>query len=61
MEGIKLILEGSKTLDEHDMKRYEYDANSEKEERQHEDKTALEREKLNKPTPKAPSSSSPRK
>lgn len=62
MEGIKMILEGSKTLDEHDMKRFESDRQAEAADKQHSDKTDLEREKLkNKPTPKAPSSSSPRK
>lgn len=55
MQGVKMILEGSRTLDEHDMKRFESDRNHESAQAQHKDKSDLEREKL-KSTPKTPAS-----
>lgn len=46
MSAIKMILEGSKTLDEHDMKRYESDRAHEASERRAGEKDSLEREKI---------------
>lgn len=58
LKHIGLLLEGSKTLDDHDMRREEFDRNEESSREDRDTKTELEREKI-KSTREAKKSSSP--
>lgn len=55
MKAIGMLIDGSKTVDEQELRKFEADRNHESAQQQHSDKTTLEREKLNS-TPKAPAS-----
>lgn len=55
MKAIGMLIDGSKTVDEHELRKFEADRNHESASKQHDDRTTLEREKL-KSTPAAPAS-----